>query len=100
LIDQDEYPATTLIHNRCVSMIAKLWHADDSKNATGTATTGSSEAIMLGGMAMKRKWQEKMRAAGKDEYPRGGKGGPNVVMGSNAQVAIEKFAKYFECETR
>lgn len=57
LIDQDEYPATTLIHSRCVSMIAKLWHADETKNATGTATTGSSEAIQLAGLAMKKKWQ-------------------------------------------
>lgn len=68
LIDSDEYPATTLIHSRCVNMLASLWHADDTKHATGTATTGSSEAIQLAGLAMKKIWQEKMRKAGKDEY--------------------------------
>lgn len=96
LIDSDEYPATTLIHTRTVSMLAALWHADETENATGTATTGSSEAIQLGGLAMKKRWQEKMRAAGKDEY----RPGPNIVMGANAQVALEKFARYFDVEMR
>lgn len=62
----------------------------------GTATTGSSEAIMLGGLALKRRWQEKMKAAGKDIH----NPGPNVVMGAEAQVALEKFARYFEVEAR
>ncbi|BFZ58529.1 glutamate decarboxylase gad1 [Savitreella phatthalungensis] len=93
LSDSDEYPAMVDIHARCVSMLADLWGAKDSK-AIGTATTGSSEAIMLGGLAMKRRWQERQKAAGKD-YSK-----PNVIMGSNAQVAIEKFARYFECENR
>ena len=61
--DSDEYPATTLIHTRCVPILASLWHADD----TGTATTGSSEAIQLAGLATKKVWQEKMKKAGKDE---------------------------------
>ncbi|CAD6939175.1 unnamed protein product, partial [Tilletia controversa] len=71
LVDQDEYPATLDIQERCVSMLADLWKApkkkaDGSKSqAVGTATTGSSEAIMLGGLAMKRRWQDKMKAAGK-----------------------------------
>ena len=54
----------------------------------GTATAGSSEAIMLGGLAMKKRWQEDRKAAGKDYYH------PNIVFGSNAQVALEKFARY------
>ena len=62
----------------------------------GTATTGSSEAIMLGGLALKRRWQEKMKKAGKDIH----KPGPNIVMGAEAQVALEKFARYFEVECR
>jgi glutamate decarboxylase len=62
----------------------------------GTATTGSSEAIQLGGLAMKRIWQEKRKAAGKSIH----EPGPNIVMGANAQVALEKFARYFEVETR
>jgi len=96
LIDSDEYPATTLIHTRCVSILASLWHADETKHASGTATTGSSEAIQLAGLAMKKIWQEKMKKQGKDEY----RPGPNIVMGANAQVALEKFARYFDVEMR
>jgi glutamate decarboxylase len=78
-------------------MIAHLWHAPgDSSSAIGTATTGSSEAIMLGGLSLKRRWQEKMKKAGKDIH----NPGPNIVMGAEAQVALEKFARYFEVECR
>ncbi|GAA5836911.1 hypothetical protein JCM9279_007699 [Rhodotorula babjevae] len=95
LIDQDEYPATQLIHTRLISMLANLWHADDQKeSAVGTATTGSSEAIQLGGLAMKKAWQARRKAAGKDYFH------PNVIMGANAQVAIEKAARYFDIENR
>lgn len=73
----DEYPQMVNIHTRCISMLAHLWHAHDSKNAMGTATTGSSEAIMLGGLALKKRWQAKMKAAGKDIH----NPGPNIVMG-------------------
>lgn len=69
-------------------MVASLWHADESKNATGTATTGSSEAIMLGGLAMKRQWQHRRKEQGKSIH----EPGPNVVMGANAHCAIEKVA--------
>ena len=41
---------------------------------------------------MKRIWQEKRKAAGKSIH----EPGPNIVMGANAQVALEKFARYFE----
>ena len=41
----------------------RLWHAPDAEQATGCSTTGSSEAAMLGGLALKRRWQ-KRRAAG------------------------------------
>ncbi|KAH8108113.1 glutamate decarboxylase [Cristinia sonorae] len=96
LIDQDEYPATQDIHTRCVSILADLWHAPSTHQAIGTATTGSSEAIQLGGLAMKRIWQEKRKAQGKSIH----EPGPNIVMGANAQVALEKFARYFEVECR
>ena len=78
------------------SMISHLWHAPPESKAMGTATTGSSEAIMLGGLALKRKWQERMKAKGKDIHSPG----PNIVMGAEAQVALEKFARYFEVEAR
>jgi glutamate decarboxylase len=64
LCDNDEYPAMLHIHQRCVSMIGNLWGVPKGVQAIGTATTGSSEAILLGGLAMKRRWQEKRRAAG------------------------------------
>ncbi|KAH6891904.1 glutamate decarboxylase [Coprinopsis sp. MPI-PUGE-AT-0042] len=94
LVDLDEYPAATTIHNRCISMIADLWKVPKEGKVIGTATAGSSEAIMLGGLAMKRRWQEDRKAAGKDHYH------PNIVFGSNAQVALEKFARYFDVECR
>lgn len=81
-------------HTRCVSILANLWGAQKGEKPIGTATTGSSEAIHLGGLAMKRRWQEKRQAEGKDTSK------PNILMGSNAQVALEKFARYFEVEAR
>ncbi|GAA6049955.1 hypothetical protein JCM3770_007067 [Rhodotorula araucariae] len=97
LIDQDEYPATQLLHTRLISMLAKLWHADDvAEDATGTATTGSSEAIQLAGLAMKKAWQARRKAQGKSIH----EPGPNIVMGANAQVALEKAARYFDIEGR
>lgn len=74
--------------------MANLWGAQKGEKPIGTATTGSSEAIHLGGLAMKRRWQEKRQAEGKDTSK------PNILMGSNAQVALEKFARYFEVEAR
>ncbi|GME87830.1 unnamed protein product [[Candida] boidinii] len=64
------------------------------KTAMGTATTGSSEAIMLGGLAMKKRWQAKRKALGLDYYH------PNIIMASCCQVALEKFARYFDVEER
>ncbi|KAJ8073474.1 glutamate decarboxylase gad1 [Marasmius tenuissimus] len=93
-VDLDEYPAATNIHNRCISMIAELWKAPSAEKVIGTSTAGSSEAIMLGGLAMKKRWQEARKAAGKDHFH------PNIVFGSNAQVALEKFARYFDVECR
>lgn len=94
LADADEYPALQTMHSRCVSMIADLWGAQPGETAIGSATVGSSEAIHLGGLAMKRNWQQKRKAEGKDTSK------PNILMGANAQVALEKFARYFDVEAR
>jgi len=67
--------------------VADLWKAPKEGKVIGTATAGSSEAIMLGGLAMKKRWQEARKAAGLDHYH------PNIVFGTNAQVALEKFAR-------
>lgn len=75
-------------------MISGLWNHPKNAIPMGVATTGSSEAIMLGGLAMKRRWQARMKEAGKDIH----NPGPAIIMGSEAQVALEKFARYFEVE--
>jgi glutamate decarboxylase len=96
MIDKDEYPQTAEIERRCVAMIADLWHAPDPENACGCSTTGSSEACMLAGMALKRRWEAKVRAAGGDLASRK----PNLVMGANVQVCWEKFCRYWDVEAR
>jgi glutamate decarboxylase len=88
IVDKDEYPQTAEIERRCVSMLAGLWHSDAS-TATGCSTTGSSEACMLGGLALMRRWRQ-----------RGGTGRPNLVMGTNVQVCWEKFCRYWDVEAR
>lgn len=94
LADNDEYPAMLNISDRCVSIIAHLWGVQKDEKAIGSPTVGSSEAIHLGGLAMKRRWQERRQAEGKDTSK------PNIIMGANAQVALEKFARYFDVEAR
>ena len=94
VIDKDEYPATAAIENRCWKILASLWHAPDPHGAIGTSTIGSSEACMLGGLALKRRWQQARRAAGKPADR------PNIVMSSAVQVCWEKFANYWDTEAR
>jgi glutamate decarboxylase len=93
MIDKDEYPQTAEIELRCVSILSKLWHAPGSP-PTGTSTIGSSEAAMLGGMALKWNWRKRREAQGKPADK------PNMVMGINVQVCWEKFARYWEVEPR
>jgi glutamate decarboxylase len=96
MIDKDEYPQTAELERRCVNILAHLWHAPPASEddaATGCSTTGSSEACMLGGLALLWRW----RAA------RGGAAGPerpNLVMGANVQVCWEKFCRYWQVEPR
>jgi len=94
MIDKDEYPQTAAIEERCWRMIAELWNAPDPAHAIGTSTVGSSEACMLGGLALKRRWQQARRAAGLSTER------PNLVMSSAVQVCWEKFCNYFEVEAR
>jgi glutamate decarboxylase len=94
MIDKDEYPQTAEIESRCVEIIADLWNAPPSDRATGCSTTGSSEAAMLGGLALKWRWRERMRAAGRPSDR------PNLVAGINVQVCWEKFCRYWDVEPR
>ncbi|MCP4576641.1 MAG: glutamate decarboxylase [Deltaproteobacteria bacterium] len=93
MIDKDEYPQTAEIEARCVHMIADLWHSPDAANTMGCSTTGSSEAAMLGGMAMKWRWRQKMRAMGKATDK------PNMICGP-VQICWHKFARYWDVELR
>ena len=94
MIDKDEYPRTAELERRCVVMLADLWHAPDPQTAVGCSTTGSSEACMLAGLALKRRWT--LRNASR--YPATAR--PNIVMGINVQVCWDKFCSFFEVEIR
>ncbi|SEK25992.1 glutamate decarboxylase [Streptacidiphilus jiangxiensis] len=95
MIDKDEYPQTAEFERRCVNILADLWHAPDPTQAVGCSTTGSSEACMLAGMALKRRWMQRNR----EKYDNG-TARPNLVMGANVQVCWEKFCNFWEVECR
>ncbi len=99
MIDKDEYPQTAELERRCVNILANLWHAPAAQagadgqaalTGVGCSTTGSSEACMLGGMALLWRWRARRAAAT----------APNLVMGSNVQVCWEKFCRYWQVEPR
>jgi len=94
LANEEEYPHVVQLEERCVNMLARLFHADPKQTAVGTATIGSSEAVMLGGLAMKWTWRQRRQRAGLPAES------PNIVMGENVQVVWEKFARYFDVEPR
>jgi len=94
MIDKDEYPQTAELELRCINMLSRLWNSPAHEEAVGCSTIGSSEAAMLGGMALKWKWRERMKAAGKPTDR------PNLVMGINVQVCWEKFCRYWDVEPR
>jgi glutamate decarboxylase len=93
MIDKDEYPQTAELEARCVHILADLWNSPDAANTLGTSTTGSSEAAMLGGMALLWNWRERQRAAGKPIDR------PNLVTGP-VQVCWHKFTRYWGVEHR
>jgi len=92
MIDKDEYPFTAMIEERCINIVTRLFNAPET--GVGASAIGSSEAVMLAGMALKWKWRERMKAKGKPTDK------PNIVMGNNVQVVWEKFARYWEVEPR
>jgi glutamate decarboxylase len=94
MIDKDEYPQTAELERRCVAILADLWNASDPENTIGCSTTGSSEACMLAGLALKRRWMQRNR----ERYAAGAR--PNLVMGVNVQVCWEKFCNFWEVEAR
>ncbi|HTU39767.1 MAG TPA: glutamate decarboxylase [Acidimicrobiales bacterium] len=93
MVDKDEYPQTAEVEARCVHILADLWNSPDSTNTLGTSTTGSSEAAMLGGMALLWKWRQRRRAAGKPTDK------PNLITGP-VQICWHKFTRYWDVEHR
>ncbi len=96
-IDKDEYPMTADLENRCVSILENLWHANPAEHPMGTSTVGSSEACMLGGLAMLFRWKKLACDAGID-IRAGAR--PNLVISSGYQVCWEKFCRYWDVEMR
>ncbi len=94
MIDKDEYPATSEIERRCVNIVADLFHAQPHETAVGVSTIGSSEAVMLAGLAFKWRWRARRRAANLPTDR------PNLVLGTNVQVVWEKFCRYWDVEAR
>ncbi|KAI9296493.1 glutamate decarboxylase [Neoconidiobolus thromboides FSU 785] len=93
-VDADGFPSSMILHERCISMLANLWKVPNGSQAIGTVCGGSSEGVILGGLAMKWAWKQRMKDAGKDVSK------PNVVFGANAHACIEKFARFFDVEAR
>ncbi len=93
-IDFDEYPMTSAVHQQVLNMTARILNAPEEKAAVGTATVGSSEAIMLGLLAHKWTWKKRRQAEGKDTR------NPNVIFGADVHSCWEKFALYFDVEMR
>ncbi|WP_327085631.1 glutamate decarboxylase [Nonomuraea sp. NBC_01738] len=93
MIDKDEYPQTAEVESRCVHILADLWNSPAERTTMGCSTTGSSEAAMLGGLALKWRWREKRQKAGKPADR------PNLVCGP-VQICWDKFARYFDVELR
>jgi glutamate decarboxylase len=91
-IDHAEYPQTAEIEQRCIRMLADLFNAPGE--TIGARTQGSSEAIMLGALAMKWKWRARREAAKKDTSK------PNLIFGGDVHVVWEKFCRYFDVEPR
>ncbi|HEY6811239.1 MAG TPA: glutamate decarboxylase [Propionibacteriaceae bacterium] len=91
-IDHAEYPRTAEIEQRCIRMLADLFHAPGE--TTGARTQGSSEAIMLGGLSLKWNWRKRREEAGESTA------NPNVVFGGDVHVVWEKFCRYFDVEPR
>lgn len=93
-IDHDEYPQTEVIHERVVNILARLFNAPEKTSFVGTATIGSSEAIMLGLLAHKWSWKNRRKEEGRSTNK------PNIVFGADVHVCWEKFARYFDVEQR
>ena len=95
--DHGAYSSTAEMEQRCVNVIARLYHApsdEQSNYITGTSTVGSSEAIILSMLAMKHRWINKQKARGNDCSR------PNMIMNAAVQVCWKKAMRYLDIEER
>ncbi len=91
-IDHAEYPISAEVEQRCIRMLADLYHAPGE--TTGARTQGSSEAIMLGALSLKWKWKQRREAESKPVDK------PNLIFGGDVHVVWDKFCRYFDVEPR
>ena len=93
-IDHDMYPQVFKMEGQMVKWLHDLWNGPKDVEPYGTATIGSSEACMLGGLAHKWNWRAARQKARKDASK------PNMVTGGNVQIVWKKFLRYFDVEPR
>ena len=93
IVDRDQYPQTAELESRCVNILDTLWNGPGGRGL-GCSTGGSSEAAMLGGLALKFQWRTHRRAAGLSTDR------PNLVMGTNVHTCWPKFCRYWDVERR
>jgi glutamate decarboxylase len=93
-IDHDMYPQVFAMETKMVKWLHGLWNGPKNVEIYGTATVGSSEACMLGGLAHKWNWRQARQKVGKDASK------PNMVTGGNVQIVWKKFLRYFDVEPR
>jgi glutamate decarboxylase len=97
IIDHEEYPKSVEIEHRCLNILADLFHSpilNGTPTAVGTACIGSSEAIMLAVLAMKKRWENNRKAEGKVSSK------PNIIMSTGVQLCWKKASKYFDLEEK
>ncbi|KAK7990579.1 Bcgad1, partial [Apiospora arundinis] len=81
-------------HDNCLKIIANLWHAGARDNPVGAATSGSSEAILVAMLALKRRWLNRPLKNVQE------RGKPNILVGAHAHVSIEVSAAICDVEVR
>jgi glutamate decarboxylase len=79
-INRAEYPGVTAMETACLRMLAQLWHGDEQ--VAGCATTGSSEAALVAGAMMRRRWRSATVQTDR---------APELVVCSSAHVCWLKF---------
>jgi glutamate decarboxylase len=101
LVDTSQYVHSNELQDRCINILANLFHAppDEQGGAVGTATVGSSEAIMLGGLALKWRWRAK-QAAKQGRKLEEVTTRCNLIFSAAVHVSVLKLCRYFDIDAR